>query len=811
MTHHSTKVKKGLLLCLICLLSTFNILSAQEKKSITDIEKIYVHTDRDYYVLGEDLWYKAYVVNAYSHQLFDYSNVLYVELISPESKILARNKTLIQEGLGHGDFKLNDSIGAKPGRYQLRAYTNYSRNFGDDFIFEKDFEIIDVYQQFKTEETDLNADQAKAAKTIEAKENQIDIQFFPEGGSLVHNVPSAVAFKATDSYGNPVEVKGEIYDSNNQLVSLFLGVHNGMGKFQLKPQLGSNYYAKITTSSGLTFEKQLPEVIETGYLLSYKKYQNRDIVSIRTNAKTMAEQGGQVSISCNTRGINYLEGTQQLNKTVLSFELPTQRFTEGISQITLYDSKGLPQSERLVYIEKSQDLQVELSTDKNEYVIGEHVHLNLKSQTKSGDGVLASFSLSVADTNGSNLTNDYSSNICSHFLLESDIRGKIIDPGYYFDKRNKQRLAHLDLLLLTQGWRNFLWKTMPKPSADRYYEVEKGFEITGNVKQLFGQKPKVGLNLTLALMGEKGMNILNAETDSLGHFKFDELMFVGKTNMFLNSRNDRGKFRGEIVMNPFETKPMPANFSVKDSIFLEPVTTSEKIIENVYRKYASFGIAAENVLDAVEITATKKRESTSLHGIADFTYEVDENSPVVNDIYQFIQLTIPGTIVTNDTVRFMRFSGPAHIILDGFPLFTQADLDFVLPENVERIEAIKGPSAAIYGAEGANGVIAIYTKEGTTNTTEKKVFHSIKKEIEGFYAERTFYTPNPEEPDFEKDNKAAVRNTIFWSPYVHPDATGTAKVSFKNTKVETQAKVTLEGITASGIPVVKHAFYSIKK
>src|SRR6056300_1149802 len=105
-------------------------------------------------------------------------------------------------------------------------------------------------------------------------------------------------------------------------------------------------------------------------------------------------------------------------------------------------------------------------------------------------------------------------------------------------------------------------------------------------------------------MGEKGMNISNTVTDSLGHFKFDNLMVVGKTNMFLNSRNDKGKFRGEIVMNPFGTQPMPVDLIEKDSVFSESIDISEKMIENVYRKYAAFGIAPENVLDAVEITAT---------------------------------------------------------------------------------------------------------------------------------------------------------------------------------------------------------------
>ena len=36
-------------------------------------------------------------------------------------------------------------------------------------------------------------------------------------------------------------------------------------------------------------------------------------------------------------------------------------------------------------------------------------------------------------------------------------------------------------------------------------------------------------------------------------------------------------------------------------------------------------------------------------------------------------------------------------------------------------------------------------------------------------------------------------------------------VSYYNTKVETKVKVALEGITATGIPVVKTTYYTIQK
>ncbi|XCF06435.1 hypothetical protein ABI125_00930 [Tamlana crocina] len=89
---------------LFFIISITSFLNAEQEKNIPDIEKIYVRTDRDYYILGKDLWCKAYAVNTFKHWLFSHSKVLYVELVSFELKILTRHKTYIQKELGHGDF-----------------------------------------------------------------------------------------------------------------------------------------------------------------------------------------------------------------------------------------------------------------------------------------------------------------------------------------------------------------------------------------------------------------------------------------------------------------------------------------------------------------------------------------------------------------------------------------------------------------------------------------------------------------------------------------------------------------------------------
>jgi hypothetical protein len=75
-------------------------------------------------------------------------------------------------------------------------------------------------------------------------------------------------------------------------------------------------------------------------------------------------------------------------------------------------------------------------------------------------------------------------NIESFFLLESEIRGQIESPTAYFDTANRARGWQMDLLLLTQSWRDFVWKHLAE-EFDKFsgYEPEKGLRVSGHVKK----------------------------------------------------------------------------------------------------------------------------------------------------------------------------------------------------------------------------------------------------------------------------------------------------------------------------------------
>lgn len=102
-------------------------------------EKVYLHLDKPYYAIGDDIWFKAYVTIGADHRLSATSGILNVELISDKDSIKKAIKVPLSVGMGAGSFKLADSL--SEGNYRIRAYTNLMRNAGDEYFFDRMIQV----------------------------------------------------------------------------------------------------------------------------------------------------------------------------------------------------------------------------------------------------------------------------------------------------------------------------------------------------------------------------------------------------------------------------------------------------------------------------------------------------------------------------------------------------------------------------------------------------------------------------------------------------------------------------------------------
>jgi hypothetical protein len=105
-------------------------------------EEVFIHTDRDIYIAGEDLWFKAYLINRQTSAPSLASKLVYFEILNPDNHPVVRKIIETGNGSGPGHVVLPDTLSS--GNYTLRAYTNWMKNFFPENCFRKDIEIYNA-------------------------------------------------------------------------------------------------------------------------------------------------------------------------------------------------------------------------------------------------------------------------------------------------------------------------------------------------------------------------------------------------------------------------------------------------------------------------------------------------------------------------------------------------------------------------------------------------------------------------------------------------------------------------------------------
>ena len=231
-------------------------------------EKIFVHTDRSYYLCGNIMWFKIYANDA-DNQLFSVSKVAYIEMLNTMHQPVLQGKIAIENGTGSGLFELPASLAS--GTYELRAYTNWMKNNSPDYYFKKIVTIINTSQNLDT--------------SLAHRNTKYAAQFFPEGGNLVNELNSTIAFKVNDSYGKGVDCDGLIIDQSKDTITHFQSSRFGMGKFSFTPQTGKNYTAVIRLNDSSIITKALPNAYGNGYVMHVSDLDARHIkISVQSSS-----------------------------------------------------------------------------------------------------------------------------------------------------------------------------------------------------------------------------------------------------------------------------------------------------------------------------------------------------------------------------------------------------------------------------------------------------------------------------------------------------------------------------------------------
>ncbi|MBX2871423.1 MAG: hypothetical protein KTR30_04970 [Saprospiraceae bacterium] len=348
------------------------------------------------------------------------------------------------------------------------------------------------------------------SRSIPISNKNIQIDFLPEGGALLAGFTNKVAFKALQDSGLPADVEGYIVNAQGERVCTFSSYHQGMGAFELIPQLDQNYQAIITHPTGTVGPHFLPKVMQKGIGGSVEQREDGLQVTIQSQTADSAH------IIVQVQGQVFYQHTLQLEENSTTLFLPTKEWPMGIAQVNIFDKWGRPHFERLAFVNYGRELQVEIQTDKQKYQPRELVQMKVKVKDDAGQPVRGEFTLAVVDDNLLTFADDKQDNILSHFLMSSELKGKVYEPNFYFNPEEPKAQKALDYVLMTHGWRGFVWQELLEtPIAVWQHQSNKLDDLEGLEGTVFleGRRLK---GVTVKIAGQP----IETKTNDSGVFFF---------------------------------------------------------------------------------------------------------------------------------------------------------------------------------------------------------------------------------------------------------------------------------------------------
>ncbi len=857
-------------------------------------ERIHIHTDKPYYLAGDTIWFKVYTVIGSDHSLSGWSGAVYVDLISETDSLVEALKLPLVAGLAKGNVDLPSDL--KVGNYRLRAYTQWMRNAGEAYFFDRIFPIgrvstksfhAAVNYEYLPEKKEVSAtiryadDQGRpqagnpvryvvkssqeqirvgnektdgngtvslrfnarpeydstttyiVSTITNGKDKQVhtfpiksafsgvDVQFFPEGGSSITGLRSRVAFKAIGTDGLGVAIKGEVVDSQGEVVTPFESVHAGMGVFSMIQEAGQTYTARVSLPDGTQKVIDIPHADPSGFVLS--AYTQTALGEILVRLQATEDRYGPISLVLHRQGQVYYADDLTVSSPMTVLRLPVGHIPSGIAQLTLFDATGKPTNERVVFIENADTLQF-TGIDWSQQVNGRApMTLRWTSTDSLEKPLLASFSVSVVNEDKVPVDAETEHTLFSELLLRSELKGYIERPNYYFTDITDEKRDHLDLLLMTQGFRRFCWENLLSTDLranNPAYPVEKMVSsIRGKLRFLRNNKPVPNGKVTLFSINANVT--LDTVTNAEGEFSFDNLMLTDSIKFTVQGRTEKGGDKVEVIVDALPGVSVSATKNRADvildvskelAVYTEQAMLTDSLLQTL-------GLDSRIIqLDEVTVTASARMGagvSSNLNGPGNADQVISGNElsacatlraclegRLAGVRFQTTQTSIGPVGIPNSTR-----GGTMLVVIDGWTLDPSNESDLwdiagifeqgmIDATQIVSIEVLRTPSlTTVYGQGGQHGVIIITTmgwRRGSVPNFSAKLFAP-----KGFSNVREFYSPKYGVSK-QADAIADQRTTIYWNPDLRSDASGDAEIRYFNPAGPGRYRIVIEGITANG-------------
>ena len=740
------------------------------KAQLNHQESVFSHINKSTYIKGEEIGFTSYVFNKKTKKLSPLTKNLYCVISDEENNVLKSKLLKVENGIANGSFVIDSLF--TTGTYTVKTFTNWMLNFKSHNYHLEKIRIID--SRF-----------IKANKNI-VKQDEIDIQYLPESGTLLKNTVNTIGVIAKNNLGFGLKnITGEIFEDNKKIIDFTLN-DLGIGRFSFTPKQNSIYKAIVNYNNKSIQSNILENIKEEGILLKVSKTQKEAFISVVTNKNTISKVKNQpfYLLFNNENNENKIK-VKFKGKTSITNRVLLKNFPTGINTVSLVNHNNKPIAERIFFNYENLNLfnTKQTSTKKTEK---DSIEITLKIDAlknyKKGN-----VSISILPKK----TRSYykGSNIISQTLLQPHLNSVVENGSYYFKHINNKRKYDLDNLLITQGWSSYDWNLMNIKNNTNIHKFENGISIKVNVSDI----EKESSYLVHHLSHNDG-SIIDFK-EEIKSFQLYSYYPENNENLYISQIGKKNKLKQPSLYIQYYPNHVPElNTSIK-TLNSKAYYNNDEILNTSYKFY---NLKKVEVLKEIVVKANLKQQridkiKNEAWGKVTFLSEMDRNSTLAQylnfkpgiEAYDDYR---SGTLVAINTAQNQNF----NFFLDGFEVVNPGHrlYNFGL-FDVEYIEINKqGFGSGLVNSRA--GAISIKTNP-LLNTVNKKTVRKFEFPIT-FSTQKKFYVPK-----YKNYTSSFYKNygVINWLPINSINENGEIKVKIKNHK-QNNIKMFIEGVTGNG-------------
>ena len=756
-------------------------------------QQAYLVTDKSVFTAGENIWFKAFLLNSISQKINTGSRFLFVDLVNEKDKVI--NVIILDAANKQLDSRIILPDSLVTGYYWLRAYTRQMTEGNMDGIFVKP-----LYIMGRTPENNF----IRTKKNALTQDSIPAITFYPEGGSIITGVNSTMAIKAININKEPLSIDGYIKDNRDTICARFTTNMNGLAKFNFEPS-GYRTYKAVINWNGREINYPLPKFNFFAGQLSIAKQTGGYKITVFLGDSIYSNNFATYVIGVSRDKLIFAG----IGKGQYEVNIENEKLPEGNTTFYLFDNNYKLLSERSVYVHNN-NLQVKVVTDKSLYKLRDRVMMNISITDSEQHPVPSLIAISVADTMISDQRD-----VC----MLSDASREI--DNIFLSSNRCLSDDDIDLLMLEKN------NTYEKISKPFYQSTAADTDSLLYIKGiLLNEKNEPSANKVLTLVSNSGDLIIHTDTtDNAGRFSFPLMNYTDNTQFALEARNLNGKSEkskliiDEPVYPSFKT-PLPLKQ------FLPVQTKTIKTYINTYQEDALMN-DSKNTLPVVKVKSIKKVDYNELKRVSSTSSilssnELNERNSVGNAVLNVGGMhVLNGFLVINGltSMKAPDASSEPLLLVDGVQVsltsgFNESSptlnyLNSLNAKDIEFIEILKGGDGANYGVRGGNGVILVNMlstrRELKQNSTNLNIFYA-----KGVSNPVLFPLTDHQQKNKTTTALADKRSTLFWNGNFLSDDVHNAQLTFFTSDIPATYKVNITGITVHGDIIYKTMTFQSK-